>query len=209
LAYEVSIELLQQGEWTMPATYCGLDVSDKTTHLCVVDADGKVIWRGVCATDPAALAATLAKRAPDLVRVTLETGPLSAFLYHGLIERSVPAICVCARHAKGVLSTRVNKSDPHDAEGLAQLARTGWYKAVHIKDNATHMDRAQLAVREQLIKAQARPCRRRPKARHPAPQALADGHRLQVGLTTPRRPDRTSKRVISRILSRPWTSWVT
>jgi transposase len=78
---------------------------------------------------------------------------LSAFLYHGLIERSVPAICVCARHAKGVLSTRVNKSDPHDAEGLAQLARTGWYKAVHIKDSATHMDRAQLAVREHLIKA--------------------------------------------------------
>jgi transposase len=153
LAYEVSIELLQQGEWTMPATYCGLDVSDKSTHLCVVDADGKVIWRGVCATDPAALAATLSKRAPDLVRVVLETGPLSAFLYHGLIERSVPAICVCARHAKGVLSTRVNKSDPHDAEGLAQLARTGWYKAVHIKDTATHMDRAQLAVREQLIKA--------------------------------------------------------
>ncbi len=137
----------------MPGTYCGLDVSDKSTHLCVVDADGKAIWRGVCATDPAALAATLAKRAPDLVRVVLETGPLSAFLYHGLIERSVPAICVCARHAKGVLSTRVNKSDPHDAEGLAQLARTGWYKAVHIKDSATHMDRAQLAVREQLIKA--------------------------------------------------------
>ena len=65
----------------------------------------------------------------------------------------MPAICVCARHAKGVLSTRVNKSDPHDAEGLAQLARTGWYKAVHIKDSATHLDRAQLAVREQLIKA--------------------------------------------------------
>jgi transposase len=153
LAYEVSDELLQQGEWTVSATYCGLDVSDKATHLCVVDPDGKVIWRGVCATDPEALAATLAKRAPDLVRVVLETGPLSAFLYHGLIERSVPAICVCARHAKGVLSTRVNKSDPHDAEGLAQLARTGWYKAVHIKDTATHMDRAQLAVREQLIKA--------------------------------------------------------
>jgi transposase len=41
----------------------------------------------------------------------------------------------------------------HDAEGLAQLARTGWFKAVHIKDNATHMDRAHLKVREQLVKA--------------------------------------------------------
>jgi transposase len=153
LGYEVSIELLQQGESTMSQTYCGLDVSDKTTHLCVVDGDGKVIWRGVCATDPAAIAATLAKRAPDLVRVVLETGSLSAFLYHGLIERTVPVVCICARHAKGVLSARVNKSDPHDAEGLAHLARTGWYKAVHIKDDATHLDRAQLKVREQLIKA--------------------------------------------------------
>jgi len=52
-----------------------------------------------------------------------------------------------------VLSVRVNKSDPHDAEGLAQLARTGWFKAVRIKDSATHLDRASLKVRDQLVKA--------------------------------------------------------
>ena len=45
----------------------------------------------------------------------------------------MPAVCICARHAKGALSVRVNKSDVHDAEGLAQLARTGWFEAVHIK----------------------------------------------------------------------------
>jgi transposase len=33
-------------------------------------------------------------------------------------------VCICARHAKGTLSVRINKSDVHDAEGLAQLART-------------------------------------------------------------------------------------
>ena len=137
----------------MMEVYAALDVSDKTTHICVVDSEGTIAWRGVCATDPQALATVLKKRYPDVVRVVLETGPLSAFLYHGLIERGVPAICVCARHAKGVLSTRVNKSDPHDAEGLAQLARTGWYKAVRIKQEATHIDRAQLKVREQLVKS--------------------------------------------------------
>jgi transposase len=52
-----------------------------------------------------------------------------------------------------VLSARVNKSDPHDAEGLAQMARTGWFKAVRIKDEATHMDRARLKIRAQLIEA--------------------------------------------------------
>ncbi len=90
------------------------------------------------------------------MRAVLETGPLSAFLYHGLIERGVPAVCICARHAKGVLRVRGNKSDAHDAEGLAQLARTGWFKEVHIKESATHLDRARLKVREQLIRAHRR-----------------------------------------------------
>jgi transposase len=133
--------------------YAGLDVSDKSTHICLVDEAGATVWRGLCATDPGVLADTLLRQCPDVSRVVLETGALSAFLYHGLIERGVPAVCICARHAKGVLSTRANKSDPHDAEGLAQLARTGWFKAVHIKDGATHLDRTHLKVREQLVKA--------------------------------------------------------
>lgn len=135
----------------MVEVYAGLDISDKSTHLCVVDGSGVVIWSGACATDPEVIARTLKSRAAGLVRVVLETGALSAFLYHGLVERGVPVICVCARHAKGVLSARVNKSDPHDAEGLAQMARTGWFKAVRIKAEATHMDRARLKIREQLI----------------------------------------------------------
>jgi transposase len=133
--------------------YAGLDVSDKSTHVCVVDGSGGVVWSGSCATDPEVIARTLKSRAPGLVRVILETGPLSAFLYHGLIERGVAVTCVCARHAKGVLSARINKSDPHDAEGLSQMARTGWFKTVRIKDEATHMDRARLKIREQLIGA--------------------------------------------------------
>lgn len=133
--------------------YAGLDVSDKATHVCVVDDEGAIVWRGACATDPEVLAKTLARHAAGMERVVLETGALSSFLYHGLIERGVPVVCICARHAKGVLSARVNKSDPHDAEGLAQLARTGWFRMVHIKDEGTHLDRAQLKVREQLVKA--------------------------------------------------------
>lgn len=133
--------------------YAGLDVSDKTTHVCVVDGAGGLVWRGECASDPEVLAKTLRRHAPGLVRAVLETGPLSTFLYHGLVERGVPVVCICARHAKGVLSVRSNKSDVHDAEGLAQLARTGWFKAVRIKEEATHFDRAQLKIREQLIGA--------------------------------------------------------
>ncbi len=140
----------------MAEFYAGLDVSDKTTHICAVDADGKVAWRGVCATDPELIATQLNARCPGLVRVVLETGTLSSFLYHGLMERGLPVVCICARHAKGVLSVQVNKSDVHDAEGLAQMARTGWFKAVHMKDSQTHLDRARLKMREQMVRAHNR-----------------------------------------------------
>ncbi|WP_395334663.1 transposase [Novosphingobium sp. BL-8H] len=131
--------------------FAGLDVSDKTTHVCVVDADGVVLKRDVVASDPDLLAKWLGNHCPGLARVVLETGPLSTFLYHGLNERSIPVECICARHAKGVLAARVHKSDVHDAEGLAQLARTGWFKRVHMKASATHIDRATLRIRVQLI----------------------------------------------------------
>jgi hypothetical protein len=68
--------------------FAALDVSDKATHVCVIDGDGVVVRRGLCATDPAVLAATLDHHAPDLERVVMKTGPLSAFIYHGLIEWS-------------------------------------------------------------------------------------------------------------------------
>jgi transposase len=131
--------------------YAGLDVSDKTIHICVVDAEGAVLGRDVVATDPEVLAKWLTKHCPDVQRIVLETGPLSTFLYHGLIERDVPVICICARHAKKALSARINKSDVNDAESLAQLCRTGWFKAVHMKAGATHIDRAALKIRAQMV----------------------------------------------------------
>ena len=138
----------------MRQVYVGLDVSDKSTQVCVVDEEGTEVWSGTCPTDPDAIARTLRTKSPGLVRVVLETGPLSTFLYHGLIERDVPVVCICARHAHGVLSaTQVNKSDVHDAKGLAQMSRTGWFKAVRIKQEATHIDRANLKIRQQLVES--------------------------------------------------------
>jgi transposase len=133
------------------AIYAGLNVSDKTTHVCVVDGGGVVLRRDVVATDPEVLAKWLGKHCPHVQRVVLETGPLSTFLYHGLIEQALPVVCICARHAKKALSARINKSDVNDAESLAQLCRTGWFKAVHMKAGATHIDRAALKIRAQLM----------------------------------------------------------
>ena len=100
--------------------FAGLDVSDKSTHICVVDAEGGVLRRDVVASDPEALASWLNRHCPDLVRVVLETGPLSTFLYRGQdIERAqIYAKRLCAhlwvdsmrrrlQHSKGIHRTVV------------------------------------------------------------------------------------------------------
>ncbi|NKJ02471.1 IS110 family transposase [Novosphingobium sp. SG707] len=63
------------------AIYAGLDVSDRTTHICVVDVEGKVLRRDVVASDPDVLAKWLNRHCTELARVVLETGTLSTFLY--------------------------------------------------------------------------------------------------------------------------------
>ena len=44
--------------------------------ICVVDAAGAVQWQGKCASTPEAISATLKQKAPQAVRIALETGPL-------------------------------------------------------------------------------------------------------------------------------------
>jgi hypothetical protein len=34
--------------------FVGLDVSQKLTHVCVVDQTGSVVWRGTCLSTPEA-----------------------------------------------------------------------------------------------------------------------------------------------------------
>src|SRR5215472_11100388 len=46
---------------------------------------------------------------------------------------------------------RLNKTDKNDAEGLAQIMRTGWYRPVHVKSLDAHRARALLGARAQLV----------------------------------------------------------
>jgi transposase len=62
------------------------------------------------------------------VRIGLEAGPLSAWLYAGLVEVGLPAICVETRHMHAALSAQINKTDRNDALGIAQMMRVGLFK---------------------------------------------------------------------------------
>jgi transposase len=59
--------------------------------------------------------------------------------------------CLDARPVKAALQMRLNKTDENDAEGLAQVMRTGWYRPVHVKSLDAHRARALLGARAQLV----------------------------------------------------------
>ncbi|PVE22757.1 IS110 family transposase, partial [Microvirga sp. KLBC 81] len=130
--------------------YAGLDVSQKETTICIVDAQGRRLWRGKTATNPEAFAQILHWHGRDL-RVGVETGPLMLWLVHGLHRHSLEVICLDARHAKAALAMQLSKNDRNDAEGLAQIVRTGWYRSVHVKSFEVHRLRALLGARRQLV----------------------------------------------------------
>src|SRR5512132_2612761 len=64
---------------------------------------------------------------------------------------TLTVICLDARHAKAALSLRLNKTDANDAEGLAQIVRTGWYRQVQVKSLDSHLIRTLLAARAGLV----------------------------------------------------------
>jgi hypothetical protein len=70
--------------------YVGLDVSLKTTAICIVDRTGKIEREGVVASDPEAVAAFVRLRAPHVVRIGLETGATSTWLWIELNKMRLP-----------------------------------------------------------------------------------------------------------------------
>ena len=132
--------------------YIGLDVSLKETHICVVSEKGKILARGREVTQPELLTLKIKQLCAKPELVVLETGGQSSWLQSALSDLGLPVVIVDARRAKAALSCRMNKTDANDAEGLAQLARTGWYREVTSKSRETRRLRSLLLARQQLAK---------------------------------------------------------
>ena len=124
--------------------YVGLDVSQKETAVCVLDQDGKVLFEGKAPSDPGALARVIGKWAPAAERIGFETGAMASWLWHELKRIDLPVVCIDARHAHEALTVRLNKSDPNEARGLAELIRVGWYREVRVKSDASQVVRSLL-----------------------------------------------------------------
>lgn len=133
-------------------SYVGLDVSLKSTSICVVDREGSVLLEECVPSEPDAIAEFVHTNAPEVQRVGLESGPTSVWLWRELARRDVPVVCIDARHAKAALSMQINKTDRNDAVGIARIMQTGWYREVQIKSPDSHATRALINTRALLVK---------------------------------------------------------
>jgi transposase len=130
--------------------YVGLDVSLATTAICAVDENGTIIKEGVAASDPEEIANWLGQLGLAFERVGLETGSTAAWLYSGLRDRGVPAVCIDPRRLRAVTKTMRIKNDRNDARAIAHCMRVGWHSVVHVKSEVSQVVRMVLTNRRTL-----------------------------------------------------------
>ncbi len=130
--------------------YAGLDVSLKETSICIVDEAGSIRREMKVPSHPEDLVRALQGPAWRLVRIGLEAGPLSQWLFSGLAQAGLPVVCIETRHAKAFLKAQVNKTDRNDARGIAQMMRVNLFRPVHVKTVTSQHRRALLTARKLL-----------------------------------------------------------
>src|ERR1700719_2838651 len=131
--------------------FAGLDISMDETHVCVLDREGVIVHESKTASTVEAIAGALAK-APPCRRIVFETGRMAPMLYHGLSQLGLPVVCVESRQAYQALKLlATHKTDRNDARGLAHLARTGFFKPVHVKSLPAHAVRSLIIARKKLV----------------------------------------------------------
>ncbi len=159
--------------------YAGIDVSLECSSVCIVDARGKIVCEGKVATEPEALIAYFGSIGLSLVRIGLEAGPLSQWLYAAMRQSGLAVELLETRHVHDAFKAMPVKSDRNDARGIAQLMRLGWFRPVHCKSIGAQETRAVLTARK-LVQSKLRDMEN-------SLRGILRGFGLKVGATTPKR----------------------
>lgn len=131
--------------------YAALDVSLRSVNVCVIDDQGEIKTETKLASEVEDIVACLQGLDHEISAVGLEAGVLTQYLTYGLQAAGFEVVCMEARQVKAALSAMRNKTDKHDARGIAQILRSGWYSRVHVKSIESHRIRALLSSRKAVL----------------------------------------------------------
>jgi transposase len=159
--------------------YAGIDVSLEYSSVCVVDANGKMVREDKVASEPGVLIAWFRSAGLSLVRIGLEAGPLSQWLFAAMREGCLAVELLETRHVRDAFKAMPVKSDRNDVRGIAQLMRLGWFRPVHCKSRTAQETRALLTARK-LVQSKLRDI-------EASLRGILRGFGLKVGATTSRR----------------------
>jgi transposase len=130
--------------------YTGLDISMKTTSVCVINQEGKKMFEEVVDTDPDAIVEVLRKTKLSMEKIAIESGSISHWLMKELQDRELNMVCIDSRKMASILSTKINKTDKNDARLIAEALRCGFYSEVVQKTQENAEIRMLLSTRRTL-----------------------------------------------------------
>jgi transposase len=132
--------------------YAGIDVSLEESSVCAIDGSGKIVREGKVASEPEVLIAWFCNLGVELIRIGLEAGPLSQWLYAGMRQAGLAVELLETRHVRNAFKIMPVKTDRKDARGIAELMRLGWFRPVHCKSMESQETRAMLTARKLVQK---------------------------------------------------------
>jgi hypothetical protein len=135
--------------------YIGMDVHKQETQVCIEDAEGAVVLEQRIRTTRERLTALLGGR--PRARILLEAATESEWVAQHL-ESLGHEVIVADPNYTAMYATRSRrvKTDRRDARTLADACRLGAYRAAHRPSAVQRVVRAELAVREALVRTRTR-----------------------------------------------------
>src|SRR5258708_35679361 len=88
----------------------------------------------------------------SLMRIGLEAGPLSQWVYAAVRQAGLTVEPLETRHVRNAFKIMPVKTDRKDARGIAELMRLGWFRPVHCKSMEAQETRAILTSRKLVQK---------------------------------------------------------
>ena len=131
--------------------YVGLDVSLKTTSICILNEKGKRIIEGEANSTPEEIGEFLKKTGLEIEKIGLESGSLTHYLKKGLLGMNYQVIAMESRKMAAILGTIINKTDKNDARGIAEALRVGHFReCIHRSEDAVEI-RSLLNLRQTAV----------------------------------------------------------